>query len=187
MAEIKLSEFITIFTTAVALGSDAMSIGIGLGMQRLTKRDIFRVSSTVGLFHVIMPLIGMGIGLYLYRLMGDVAKVIGSILLIGFGAHMIWDAWKGNDEPPKFAMNRSVGIGLFLFALSVSIDAMSVGFSFGLSDAKLGLTVLIFGVVGAIMTAIGLSIGNVMGRVLGDSMTIIGGGILIFFGIQFLL
>ncbi|MFC4767547.1 manganese efflux pump MntP family protein [Effusibacillus consociatus] len=185
MAHASPGELVTLLTTAVALGSDAMSLGIGLGMQKLTRREISRVSVTIGMFHVLMPLAGMAIGLFLHNLMGDIAKSIGAVLLIGLGAHMIWDAWKGDDEP-VFSLTRSAGWGMMLFAMSVSIDALSVGFSFGLYDANLGLAVTLFGIVGGLMAAIGLSIGNLMGRVLGDSMEIIGGAILILFGIQFL-
>jgi putative Mn2+ efflux pump MntP len=186
MAHVAPGELITLLTTAVALGSDAMSLGIGLGMTRLSRKEISRVSFTIGLFHVVMPLFGMVIGLYLHNLMGDMAKTLGAILLIGLGAHMIWDAWMGEMNKPSLAFNRVAGWGLLLFAMSVSIDALSVGFSFGLSDAHLGVAVAIFGIVGGLMAAIGLSIGSLFGRVLGDSMEIIGGTILILFGIQFL-
>lgn len=184
MTNVASGELLTILTTAVALGSDAMSLGVGLGMRSLSKRDITRISVTIGLFHILMPLAGMAVGHYLHNLMGDVARMIGAALLIGLGAHMIWDAWRG-DREPVWALDRTVGWGLFLFAMSVSIDALSAGFSFGLTDAHFGLAILIFGVVGGLMAAVGLSIGSLMGRMLGESMEIIGGAILIMFGLQF--
>ncbi|WP_018132988.1 manganese efflux pump MntP [Effusibacillus pohliae] len=186
MAHVAPGELFTLLTTAVALGSDAMSLGIGIGMYRLTRREISRVSFTIGLFHVLMPLAGMALGLYLHNLMGDIAQLLGALLLVGLGIHMIWDAWKGEQEPPV-VLNKTAGWGLMLFAMSVSVDALSVGFSLGLSNAHFGLAVLLFGVVGGLMAAIGLSIGSIMGRVLGESMQLIGGAILILFGTQFIL
>jgi putative Mn2+ efflux pump MntP len=186
MAHIAPGEFLTILTTAVALGSDAMSLGMGLGMRRLTSREISRVSVTIGLFHILMPVAGMALGLYLHNLIGDVASILGAVLLIGLGAHMIWDAWSG-EEDRLLDLDRTAGWGLLVFATSVSIDALSVGFSLGLSDANLGLAIALFGIIGGIMAAVGLSVGSFMGRVLGDSMEIVGGAILILFGVQFLL
>lgn len=185
MAHIAPGEFVTILTTAVALGSDAMSLGMGLGMRRLTGREISRVSVTIGLFHILMPVAGMAIGLYLHNLIGDFASTLGAVLLIGLGAHMIWDAYS-EEKDRFFDLDRTAGWGLIMFATSVSIDALSVGFSLGLSDANYGLAIALFGIVGGIMAAVGLSVGSLMGRVMGDSMEIVGGAILIVFGIQFL-
>ncbi|GAX89593.1 manganese efflux pump MntP family protein [Effusibacillus lacus] len=186
MAHAAPGDLVTMLATAVALGSDAMSLGVGLGMYRLTRTEISKVSFTIGLFHVLMPLAGMAIGIYLHRLLGEVAAVLGAILLIGLGVHMISDAWRG-EEKTLFRLNKTAGWGLLLFAMSVSIDALSVGFSFGLSDTNLGLSVALFGIVGGLMAAIGLSIGSMVGRVLGESMEILGGAILILFGIFFLI
>lgn len=185
MSAIAPGELITILTTAVALGSDAMSLGMGLGMRRLTNAEIFKVSVTIGLFHILMPLAGMTVGLYLHNLIGDIASIIGAIMLIGLGMHMIWDVWSGEEE--RFLdLDKTVGWGLLVFATSVSIDALSVGFSLGLSDSNLGIAITLFGIVGGLMAAIGLSIGSLVGRVFGNSMEVVGGLILILFGVQYL-
>lgn len=186
MAHFLPNDFFALLMTAVALGTDAMSLGMGLGMRRLSRSDIWRISLTIGLFHILMPLAGMALGLYLHKLIGDLTAIMGAVLLIGLGVHMIWDSFKG-EGGPTIEFDRTVGWGLLVFATSVSVDALSVGFSFGLSDANLGLAVTLFGIVGALMASVGLSIGSLIGRVLGESMGIVGGAVLILFGIQFLI
>ena len=50
---------LVILIMAVALGLDAFSLGIGIGMKGIRLRDVLRISLVTALFHVIMPLIGM--------------------------------------------------------------------------------------------------------------------------------
>lgn len=170
---------------AVALGMDAFSLCLGLGMQGMTKRDIGRISVTIGIFHVIMPLLGMTAGVYLSILAGDLARMIAAFLLIALGANMIWQSLQQREESDHSV--RTAGWGLLLFAMSVSMDALSVGFSLGVFAAPAGVVVILFGLVGAAMAALGLSIGNRLSVLLGEYGEVIGGIILLTFGLRFLL
>lgn len=177
-------ELITLLLLAVALGMDAFSLGIGLGMQGLTKREIIRVSSTIGVFHIAMPLMGMFLGIYLHHFVGDIAKTVGAILLLMLGLQMIWNALKKGDS--KETLDRTVGWGLLLFAASVSIDALSVGFSLGLFEVPMGLVLALFGMIGGLMAALGLMLGSHVSHLLGEYGEVIGGLILLGFGFKFL-
>jgi manganese efflux pump family protein len=187
ITQLLYGEVLTLLLMALALGMDAFSLGIGMGMLRLRWREISRISLTIGIFHVIMPLIGMGVGLFLAREIGDVTKWIGSLLLIGLGLHMIWNSLKGEgDESEMRASNKTTGIGLLLFAMSVSIDSLSVGFSLGTFGANVVLAVTLFGICGALMAALGLAIGRRVSHLLGEYGEVIGGVVLVVFGIKFL-
>ncbi|MDB5085218.1 MAG: hypothetical protein JWN30_2104 [Bacilli bacterium] len=177
-------EVITLLLLAVALGMDAFSLGIGLGMQGLTKKEIIRVSFTIAVFHMVMPLTGMYLGIFFHRYVGELAKIVGAVLLIILGLQMIWNAWRVNDSTPK--LDRTAGFGLLLFAASVSIDAFSVGLSLGLFEAPIGLVLAMFGVIGGLMAAIGLLIGNRVSSLLGEYGEAVGGLILLVFGLKFL-
>jgi manganese efflux pump family protein len=184
MMEQITGEMFTLLLIAVALGTDAFSLCLGLGMQGLTKREIARISVTIGGFHVLMPLLGMFVGISLNRVVGDLAKMFGALLLIGLGLHMIWQSFKQNQE--ALSLDRTAGFGLLLFSMSVSMDALSVGFSLGLFNAPVGIVVALFGVVGAFMAALGLSIGSRISRLLGEYGEIVGGAILFTLGLKFL-
>lgn len=168
---------------AVALGMDAFSLGIGIGMQGLTISQILKVSTTIGIFHIIMPLVGVAIGHYLSTMIGDVATVIGGSLLVFLGLNMIWSSFAEKDG---HSLNQIAGIGLLLLAFSVSIDALSIGFSLGLFSVDIWFAILLFGLMGGVMTALGLSIGTKIGHWLGEYGEIFGGIILLVFGIKFL-
>ncbi|PWK16284.1 putative Mn2+ efflux pump MntP [Tumebacillus permanentifrigoris] len=182
-------EFMTLLVMALALGMDAFSLGLGMGMLKLRPREIARISSTIGVFHVVMPLLGMVVGLYLSSVIGDFTRWIGALLLIGLGGQMVWNSIfsREDEHGDSRAAARTSGWGLFLFALSVSLDSLSVGFSLGTFGANLGLAVTLFGICGMVLAALGLAIGGRISHLFGEYGEAIGGAVLIAFGLKFLL
>ncbi|WP_188688923.1 manganese efflux pump MntP [Pullulanibacillus camelliae] len=168
---------------AIALGMDALSVGMGMGMIPLRFKQIFKIGLTIGVFHVIMPLAGMLIGDVLSHHFGKVALLAGGVLLLLLGAQMIFYSFQKNESP----MVRPVGIGLILFALSVSLDSFSVGLSLGIYGAKIVVTVILFGFVSMIMTWMGLLIGRKFQKLFGSYSEALGGCVLFAFGIKLLL
>jgi putative Mn2+ efflux pump MntP len=77
--------------------------------------------------------------------------------------------------------------GLLFFALSVSIDSMSVGVSLGMFATDLLFTVLMFGAFGGVMSVFGLLLGRKAGHWIGEYGEALGGVILLAFGIRFLI
>ncbi|WP_139491067.1 manganese efflux pump MntP [Brevibacillus dissolubilis] len=178
-------QFLTLLLIALALGADAFSLGVGVGMTGMRLKKIAKVSLTIGLFHVAMPLIGIFIGIYLSEIVGDIAVMVGGLILIAMGLHMLWNVFYGDDEEDKSM--KTTGFGLFLFAFSVSLDALSVGFSLGLMEINKLLAVTMFGIAGGGMAAAGMMLGRRMGNWLGEYSEVLGGLILVIFGIKFIL
>jgi len=176
-------ELITFFMLAIALGMDAFSLGLGIGLNRISLQQIMKISVIIGIFHVIMPLIGIISGYYLLTYIGEVARLIGGGLLVLLGVNMLWSAI---IEQKETVINYSNGIGLLILAFSVSVDALSIGFSLGLFSANVWFGVILFGFMGTIMTGLGLLLGNKLGRVIGDYGVVFGGLILLVFGLRFL-
>lgn len=174
----------TILIMAIALGMDAFSLGIGLGMRGIRLLHVLQISVVIAVFHVFMPLFGMFTGHYVSTILGDVAVAAGGGLLVLLGSHMIYSAIRGSGEPAAFEINSV--LGLFIFALSVSIDSFSVGISLGLFASDLLLTVLLFGAFGGVMSVAGLMIGRRVGTLVGEYGEALGGVILLGFGLKFL-
>ena len=176
-------QFATIFIMAIALGMDAFSLGIGLGMRGIRLIHVAQISVVIAIFHIIMPLMGMFTGHYVSTILGDVAVAAGGGLLVLLGAHMIYSAVR-NGQTPMFDI-QSV-FGLLVFALSVSIDSFSVGISLGLFSTDIILTVLMFGAFGGAMSVAGLLLGRRVGSMIGEYGEALGGVILLAFGLKFL-
>ncbi len=171
-----------ILMMALALGMDAFSVGMGMGMIGLRLRQIAKIGLTIGFFHMLMPLLGIGIGHILSDYFGTVAHVAGGTLLLLLGAQMIFSSFQTEEK-----ILRPVGLGLILFALSVSLDSFSVGLSLGIFGTRVVAAILMFGLVSMCLTWAGLLLGRKVQRFFGSYSEILGGCILFAFGIKLLL
>jgi len=175
---------LTLLIMAAALGMDAFSLGIGIGLKGIRLLDVLKISALIALFHILMPLMGMFTGKYVSTLLGSVATTAAGGLLLLLGAHMIYSSLRG--EAVRSINHRTVW-GMLLFALSVSIDSFSVGISLGMFAVDIVLTVLLFGFFGGLMSILGLLLGRRVSTSLGEYGEACGGVILFTFGILFIL
>lgn len=181
-ADLHAGQFLTLLIMAVALGFDAFSLGLGIGLRGIRVKDILKLSSVIALFHIIMPLGGIVMGQFVSGLLGSVATTAAGILLLLLGGHMIYSSLRG-DAVVSF--DHRTSWGLFVFALSVSIDSFSVGITLGMFAADIWLTVLLFGFFGGLMSIMGLMLGRKVSANLGEYGEALGGAILFVFGILF--
>jgi len=174
--------FIGLLLVAIALGTDAFSLAIGIGMRGVRNRQIWILSGTVFLFHVVMPLIGVVLGQLLGELVGKYAVWIGAGVIILIGLNMV----RQSLMPGESILETSLeGWGLFILGLSVSLDALSVGLGLGaLSVQTLQITAGTIGIVAGLMTATGLIFGRYLGQWFGTRAEFVGGLVLIAVGIK---
>ncbi|MBD8069519.1 manganese efflux pump MntP family protein [Bacillus sp. PS06] len=178
--EAYLGEIITLFIMAFALGMDAFSVGLGMGLMRLRLKQIFYIGIIIGVFHIWMPLLGMVIGRFLSDQLGTIATYLGGILLLILGIQMIVSSFKDGDSK----VLTPHGAGLYIFALGVSLDSFSVGLSLGIYGARTFVTILMFGIVSMFLTWAGLLLGKRVQGWFGSYSEALGGSILFAFGIK---
>jgi putative Mn2+ efflux pump MntP len=177
-----IGELITIIIMAFALGMDAFSISLGMGMYRLRFKQMLNIGFTVGVFHILMPLLGMIAGRFLSEKFDAVASYIGGGLLLILGVQMIWSSLRKESE----SLITPVGFGLLLFALSVSLDSFSVGLTLGIYGARTLLVLICFGAGAMLLSWLGLIIGRRVQGWLGQYSEVLGGAILLFFSFRLL-
>ena len=173
----------TILIMAFALGMDAFSVSLGMGMYQMRLRQIFKIGITIGIFHIWMPLLGMVTGRFLSEQFGEIASYIGGGLLFLLGAQMIVSSFRKEEG----SLITPVGFGLLLFALSVSLDSFSVGLSLGIFGAKTIMVLISFGVGATLLAWTGLLIGQRVQGWLGKYSEVLGGAILFIFSLKLLL
>lgn len=174
---------ITIFLIAIALGIDAFSMSIGIGMQGISGYVTSQLSLIVGVLHIILPLVGIYLGQVLGTFAGSIATYVGAGVLVLLGAKMIYEEFNG-EEAEK--MQSISSWQMVILPVSVSLDSLSIGFSLGTFGVqRLFLVTGIFGVVAAIMTSAGVFLGLRIGRAI-EKTSILGGGILILLGLKML-
>lgn len=179
-------QIITITIMAVALGLDAFSLGVGIGMKGIRLLHVLQLSLLIAFFHVLMPLFGLFTGDYVGQLLGQVTQYAAGGLLLLLGSHMVFNSFRSGDGGGLQAVDYRTLWGMLLISLSVSVDSFSVGVSLGMFVNHILLTVLTFGACGGLMSILGLLLGRHVSRGLGDYGEAIGGAILLGFGLLFI-
>ncbi|AGB42349.1 putative membrane protein [Halobacteroides halobius DSM 5150] len=176
----------------IALGTDAFSVSVAIGTKQLDWLLILKLSLVIGAFHILMPLIGIQLGYFLQKFFSyyyfqetidQLTTAIGAGLLLILGMIMIYDSMTEEQEVSQFNL---YGFSIIILAFSVSIDALSVGFSLGMLDTGLLVSCLILGVIAALMVVIGLLLGTKLGNLV-EKAEVLGGITLILLGIHFIL
>lgn len=197
-------DYATVLLVSVALGIDAFSVAIGLGLMGVKLREILLVSGVVSIFHVFMPLTGLYLGSYLGSIAGPVASLIGAMVLVAIGLNICWESLRDmgwlqgvgrKADGGEKAVTKGNGltvdfrnpVSLMVMAGSVSLDALSVGFGLGTLKVDLWLTVITMGIVAGLMTATGMAFGKGLHKIVGEKAGILSGIILVVIGLRILI
>lgn len=175
-----VGEVTSLIFMAFALGMDVFSLSLGMGMQHYRLKRIAIIGIVFGLYHLILPFLGIMIGKLISAQLTELASLVGGLLMIGIGLHMFFSVFSRGMR----TIIRPYGIGLLILGLSVSVDSFSVGLSLGISGVKTALTLMLFGVVSMTLTWTGMIIGRKVRGLLGSYSEILGGSILCAFGLN---
>lgn len=175
-------ELAWVIAVSIALGMDAFSFSLALGLIGIRDRTAIRLAMIVAVFHVFMPLLGLWAGQKLGTLFGDIAVGIGAVILFWLGGKMILGAVRGGETQSNVPSLQ--GIGMYALAGSVSLDALSVGFSLGTFVTNIIPATLIMGFTAGVMTGGGIILGRRVGTWLGNKAEALGGVILVLIGLK---
>ena len=175
-------KILTIFLIAISLSMDAFSLALIYGTQGITYRDKILLSIIVGVYHFIMPIIGVNIGIYIINKIFINTNILVGVILSLIAVEMIISSIKNKEE--KFLLTIP---GYLLFGLSVSIDSLTTGIGMPAITNNYLFSSLIFALTSLFFTYLGLNIGNILNQKYGRISTIIGGGTLFVLGIIYIL
>lgn len=177
----------TIGGVAVGLAMDAfaVSIAVGLSLDRLTGRHVFRLAFHFGLFQFLMPILGWLAGRTVDVYIRSVDHWLAFGLLAFVGGRMLWEAWSGAQ--PLGAADPTRGWMLVILSIATSIDALAVGLSMAFLQVDVWIPSVVIGVVCAAFTATGILCGGRIGRRLRRWPEILGGLVLLGIGMRILI
>ena len=177
-------DLIIIMPVAVSLGVDAFSVALGASVfpTDSERRRAFRLVFHFGLFQGGMALLGWLIGRSIEPIIADYDHWLAFLLLAYVGGRMLRLGLRGEFESTRNDPSR--GIMLVMMSIGTSIDALAIGMSLALSGSQILLPSLAIGLVAAVMTYIGLKIGQGLGVRFGRQVQIFGGLVLIIIGIR---
>lgn len=166
---------------AISLSMDAFSLSLAYGTLNLEKKYINALSIIVGVYHFMMPLLGMWIGNYILEISPISTNTIVFVVLVLIGIEMIIESFKSEKKVSLMKVSE-----LLMFGLAVSLDSFSVGLGLGAIYKNPLVCSTIFSISAALFTYIGLYLGKKINNWIGKISTIIGGIILIIIGLLYL-
>jgi putative Mn2+ efflux pump MntP len=179
---VTLAALLKVVLVALSLGLDVFAVSIGVGMRGLPRAAKIRIGAAFTTAEVSMTVIGVGIGQVAGRLIGDAAGYVGFGALVLVGGYMVFESLR-ESESGGFDLSR--GWGLFLGALSISLDSLGIGFSILYIGVPLVVSLICIAAVAATSTTLGLTIGRALGARAEAAAATWGGIILIGTGVGF--
>ena len=173
---------ILIFIIAVSLSMDAFSLSLAYGTISMSKKEIRLLSIIVGIYHFFMPIFGMLIGKFIFNIMHISGDLIVLIIFSFIGINMIIESLKKEEKVKKMKLGEMI-----LFGLAVSIDSFSLGIGINNISDNFIMCSSIFSITSFMFTYIGLKLGNKLNQLIGKIATIVGGVVLILFGIIYII
>lgn len=173
---------------SIGLAMDAFSVAIvaGFGLNKVKLIDSIRISSTFGIAHIVMPVLGWILGSTVITFIQNWDHWFAFLLLSYVGVRMLLEGL--NEESNEIKSSDLLeSSSLILFTIAVSIDALAVGLSFSLQELNIWIPSLYMGVGTLIFTFIGLNIGYNTGQRFGKKAQILGGLVLTLIGLRIVL
>ncbi|MBQ6687388.1 MAG: manganese efflux pump [Bacilli bacterium] len=171
-------EIITLFSVGLALSMDTFSLSLGLGTFNISNRKALLLALIVGIMHFLMPYLGMLLGNTLISIFKINNNFLLGLILIAISLEMLFDLLKKENR----AFNLSL-IGMFFFALGVSLDSFSTGIGLNAITHNIYMAMGIFSICSFCFTYIGLILGKYCNHILGVYSSVLGSLLLLTIGI----
>ncbi len=170
---------------ALGLAMDAFAVSISCGISDKESRyqTATKCGITFGIFQAGMTAIGFILASTLANFIEPVDHWVAFGLLVFIGGKMLYEAATG-CKPIKLTSTKM----LLTLAVATSIDAMAAGISLAAIRTPIVMTLVMIGVITAVLSYIGVLFGARMGQgKYGKYFDIAGGLILIGLGIKILI
>ena len=182
----------TFFFNSVLLGiglaMDAFSVSLanGLNEPTMSKKKMCGIAGIFAFFQALMPMLGWFLIRTLCSCFNQFQKLIPwiALILLGFiGGKMLIEGIKNQESETE---KSGLGFGtLIMQGIATSIDALSVGCTISEYGFFMALvSALIIAIVTFGICFSGLIIGKKFGTKIAGKASILGGGILIFIGLE---
>jgi len=183
----EITDIITYLLIGIGLSFDSFAVSVSCGLMRQEIRFIQAalIAFSLAFFQAGFPVIGWLLGSTLNDLIAYWDHWIAFLLLALVGVKMMTESKKPDGSLQKFnPFKITVVLGL---SVATSIDALIVGFSFGLLDLQIWLAVITIGAVTFIASMLGMLFGKYVPAKRSRQSLILGGIILTTIGIKILI
>ena len=170
---------VTLLLLGFALSLDSFRVSLGLGTLKLTRLRQLQIVIAFGVCDALAPLIGLLIGKSLLEFIGPWAGHVGPLLLCAYGVYVVYIAQRCAESGDN---DRWLVLGL---PLSLSLDNLVAGTTLGMIGFPLVLSVTVIGAMSSLFSLVGLRVGHTAVNFLRVRAELIGGVVLIFIALSF--
>jgi putative Mn2+ efflux pump MntP len=148
-----------LFLFVLPLGLDTFAVSAALGMAQLPRRRRLELALLMTAFELAMPVVGLFAGHGLGSVLGHVAHYVAAGALVVLGVYFLVS---GDDE----VRTDVHGLALVALGLSISLDELAIGFSFGLLHVSIAWALVLIAVQAFVAAQLGLWLGARVGEAL---------------------
>jgi len=175
---------IVLIAIGLSMDAFAVSITLGLSVEKPTLKDMLIPGLFFGFFQALMPAIGYFAGFYFVDKIQAFDHWIAFVLLGIIGGKMIKESLSKKEKTETPNENPFKFITMLVLAIATSIDALVVGIAFAIFKVNIIMAVIIIGFTTFIISTGGVKIGNVFGTKFKSKAEFLGGVVLIGLGVK---
>jgi putative Mn2+ efflux pump MntP len=166
------------------LGLDSFAVAAALGASGLPPQRRLRISLLMASFEALMPLLGLAIGAPLGRTIGADANYLAVAVLIGLGLYALRSGEDEDEAVGKLALTS--GWSAVVLGLSISLDELVIGFTFGVLRLPVGLVVGLIAGQALVFSQLGMRLGARLGARIREGAERLAGVALVALGVGLL-
>jgi len=177
-------KLLDIVLIAVGLSMDAFAVSIvlGLSVEKPKIREMFIPGIFFGGFQALMPITGYFAGFYFASKINAFEHWIAFVLLGIIGGNMIKESLSKKEE--KLNEDSFQFMKMLVLAIATSIDAFAVGVTFAFFKIHIFRAAVIIGSITFIFSMAGVKIGNIFGTKFKSKAEFVGGVVLVLLGVK---
>ncbi len=174
----------------LSLGLDTFALSTVLGVAPLPSRTRVRLALIFAAAEGLMPAVGLLVGQPVGAVIGGGAVYLAGVLLIVTGMWILRESLADDEstEGTKIATAAVAGgLSMVGLALSVSLDELAMGFSFGILRVPVVPALVAIALQALIVSLGGQWMGQRIGATLGERAELLAGMVLCLLGILFII
>jgi manganese efflux pump family protein len=167
------------------LGLDTFAVAAALGLAAPSREQRIRISALMTAFEAGMPLLGLAVGAPIGHAIGSAGDYFAAAVLLALGFHMLLV----DDRDDEQRLERAARLGgwrAIALGLSISMDELAVGFTFGLLRLPVVPVVALIAAQAFLVSHLGLRLGARLNdrfraraeRLAGLALLLLGGALL---------
>ena len=175
---------IIIIAIGLSMDAFAVSITLGLSVEKPKIREVLIPGIYFGFFQALMPLVGYFAGKNFAHTIQGFDHWIAFVLLGFIGGKMMMESFSKEEKRTKERPFRC--IPMLLLAIATSIDALAVGITFSFFEVNIFRAIMITGVTTFLISIGGVKAGNRFGARYQSKAEFLGGAVLVLLGLKIL-